>query len=414
MKNKKILIIGINYSPELTGIGKYTGELGRFMAGEGAEVQVVTAFPYYPQWKVASGYGNRWFHREQWDGASLLRCPSYVPAKPTGKGRILQDLSFFLSSWMAVTLLLLRGKRYDMIFTVVPSFLSAFTGYWFKLFRPKTRFVVHVMDLQIDAAEELGMIRSGWLMDMLRKAEAFVLRRADIVSTISLGMQRRLQKKGIRFRKILLFPLWVNFEQIYACEPDRFLLESLQLPPDRRIILYSGAIGEKQGVDLIPQVAQALAKDMPDLYFVICGTGPYLEKLKLATAAAGIENVGFIPLQPVQVFNQLLNKAWMHLVVQRNAGAELFLPSKITNILAVGGLALVTASPGSTLHRIIHSQEAGLVVPESDPSSMQDAIRTLSRNPVEVARLKLNASMMAREKYDMGKIIRGFFRDAGW
>jgi hypothetical protein len=45
---------------------------------------------------------------------------------------------------------------------------------------------------------------------------------------------------------------------------------------------------------------------------------------------------------------------------------------------------------------------------------MQDAIRTLSRNPVEVARLKLNASMMAREKYDMGKIIRGFFRDAGW
>ena len=38
----KILIYGINYAPELTGIGKYSAELAEWMAAHGHEVSVVT------------------------------------------------------------------------------------------------------------------------------------------------------------------------------------------------------------------------------------------------------------------------------------------------------------------------------------------------------------------------------------
>lgn len=48
----KILVYGINYSPELTGIGKYTGEMVEWLAAQGHEVRVITAPPYYP--------GGRW------------------------------------------------------------------------------------------------------------------------------------------------------------------------------------------------------------------------------------------------------------------------------------------------------------------------------------------------------------------
>lgn len=48
----KILLYGINYSPELTGIGKYSGEQARWLAAQGHAVRVVTAPPYYPQWQV--------------------------------------------------------------------------------------------------------------------------------------------------------------------------------------------------------------------------------------------------------------------------------------------------------------------------------------------------------------------------
>ncbi len=48
----KILVYGINYWPELTGIGKYTGEMVEWLAAQGHEVRVITAPPYYPQWQV--------------------------------------------------------------------------------------------------------------------------------------------------------------------------------------------------------------------------------------------------------------------------------------------------------------------------------------------------------------------------
>ena len=52
----KILIYGLNYHPELTGIGKYTGEMAEWFAKRGHKVRVVTAPPYYPRWKVDKKY----------------------------------------------------------------------------------------------------------------------------------------------------------------------------------------------------------------------------------------------------------------------------------------------------------------------------------------------------------------------
>lgn len=41
----RILIHGINFSPELTGIGKYSGEMATWLAAAGHEVKVVTRHP---------------------------------------------------------------------------------------------------------------------------------------------------------------------------------------------------------------------------------------------------------------------------------------------------------------------------------------------------------------------------------
>ncbi|HEY5579981.1 MAG TPA: glycosyltransferase, partial [Rhodoferax sp.] len=54
------MLYGINFSPELTGIGKYTGELAAWLAARGHDVRVVTAPPYYPDWKVGAGFKNGW------------------------------------------------------------------------------------------------------------------------------------------------------------------------------------------------------------------------------------------------------------------------------------------------------------------------------------------------------------------
>ena len=94
----KILLYGINFSPELTGIGKYTGELAAWLVAQGHEVRVVTAPPYYPAWSVSAGYsGSRW-QREEWQGVQVWRCPLWVPQQPGGLKRVLHLASFALSS----------------------------------------------------------------------------------------------------------------------------------------------------------------------------------------------------------------------------------------------------------------------------------------------------------------------------
>lgn len=94
----KILVYGINYSPELTGIGKYTGEMVEWLAAQGHEVRVITAPPYYPQWQVGENYSARRYKREE-GAATVWRCPLYVPKQPSTLKRLLHLGSFAVSSF---------------------------------------------------------------------------------------------------------------------------------------------------------------------------------------------------------------------------------------------------------------------------------------------------------------------------
>lgn len=405
MKNVRILVIGINYSPELTGIGKYTGETGSWLSARGCSVQAVTAHPYYPEWRTRGGLRSSWYAKDSSDGVDIIRCPVYVPRKPTPFRRVCQDLSFLLSSLCAVTWLLLSRKPFDVVIAVTPSMSASFTGFWYRLWRPKCRFMVRVMDLQAEAAEELGMLRDPRLLRWLVGMETWVLKKAYRVCPLTPAMRDRLVKRGVPWNRTVVFPLWVDFDRIGPGLPDPAAMEKMGLPEQRRIVLYSGAIGEKQGLEVIVDIADSLRGEMPDLLFLVCGNGPYLETLKDLARKRGVENLVFRDLQQDTVFNHLLNRAWLHLVVQKQTRTESYLPSKLMNIMAVGGLVLVTAFPGTTLHSIVHDNEAGMLVTEPRAEPMLRVIRLLSENPSEADRLRANALKYARQNLGRDAVL---------
>ena len=114
----KILVYGINYSPELTGIGKYTGEMVEWMASRGHDVRVITAPPYYPEWKVGERYSS-WRYRREEGAATVWRCPLYVPKQPSTLKRLIHLGSFALSSFFP--LMAQRRWKPDRIIGVVPT-----------------------------------------------------------------------------------------------------------------------------------------------------------------------------------------------------------------------------------------------------------------------------------------------------
>ena len=89
----KILLYGLNYAPEAVGTGRYSGELGAWLAAQGHRVRVIAAPPYYPAWRVSAG-AKRWWRRETLEGVRVTRVPLYVPRRPRGLTRMLHLGSF--------------------------------------------------------------------------------------------------------------------------------------------------------------------------------------------------------------------------------------------------------------------------------------------------------------------------------
>ena len=204
----RILIYGINYAPELTGIGKYTGEMGAWLAQNGHSVDVITATPYYPMWKAQAGYSNRWWRKEMIGGARVFRCPLYIPKKVSSVKRIVHELSF-MASMTPVWLKTIFQKKYDIVICISPPFHLGFLPLLYAKLKG-TKLITHIQDLQVDAAKDLGMITNQRFLNIMFGAEKFILKRSTAISTISPGMQRKIESKGIPAEKIVMFPNWVD------------------------------------------------------------------------------------------------------------------------------------------------------------------------------------------------------------
>ena len=306
---KRILFVGYNFSPELTGIGKYSGEMMHWLAQKGHECTVLTSYPYYPYWKIQEPYRkNRFWYKKEvtnFDSGGklrVIRCPMYVPNKPSGIKRMILDSTFTLSAFL-LSIPLLFVKKYDRIITIAPSFQLGLIGVFYKKIRG-AKHIHHIQDMQIEAAQDLGMITSPKLLKTLYGIEKFIFKNTDIISSISNGMIEKIERKALK--PVSFFPNWTETNNFYPIENNEHLKRQFGFDPSDYIVLYSGGIGEKQGLEAILHSAKEL-NSYKSLQFIICGTGPYKAVLQEKTHEMKLNNVHFMPLQPKECFNEFLN-----------------------------------------------------------------------------------------------------------
>jgi colanic acid biosynthesis glycosyl transferase WcaI len=399
----RILIYGINYSPELTGIGKYTGEMGAWLAQQGHTVEVITALPYYPEWEIHAAYRGKSWHTERVEGATVHRSPLYVPKSVSALRRILHEFSFVAGSlpyWLKVFF----GKRHDVVICPVPAFHLGFIPLLYSRLRD-VPFVYHIQDLQVDMARELGMLKNQTFLSILTKAERFILDHCTVVSTISEGMIGKIVAKGIPAQKCVLFPNWVDRAFIRPLPVSQSLRAEFGLQNTDRVVLYSGSLGEKQGLDIILTVAQRL-RHHQNLYFLIVGSGGAEQKLIELARSHNLTQVKFFPLQPYEKLSALLATADIHLVLQRQSASDLVLPSKLTGILSAGGFSLITAVPGTSLYDLVQTHQVGLVIEPESADALQAGIEQALATDLQPYRQ--NARRYAETFLDKEVILRGF------
>jgi colanic acid biosynthesis glycosyl transferase WcaI len=377
----------LNYSPELTGIGKYNGEMCPELVKRGLTVTAIVSPPYYPEWQVHKGYKTWRYLSGMIDGVQVVRCPLYVPVKVTTSKRLIHLSSFALTSTFALVGRLF--KKPDVIMLVQPTlFCAPFALLYAKLTGAKA--VMHIQDYEIDALFGLGMMGDGVAAKSVKAVERWLMRRFDAISTISYSMIENAKAKGVDAANIIHFPNWSDTEFVTPNTDGSSLKAEWGFSADDKVILYAGNIGNKQGLEIVLDAAKHFSSQ-PHIKFVLVGAGAYVDTLKANATKLQLSNVFFKPLQPWAKVPQMLALADVHLVVQRKGAADAVLPSKLTNILSAGGHAIVTAEAHTELGQIVakYPDIYDCVEPENTDAFIAGLNTLLSRDltqPNSVAR----------------------------
>jgi colanic acid biosynthesis glycosyl transferase WcaI len=170
------------------------------------------------------------------------------------------------------------------------------------------------------------------------------------------------------------------------------------------VVLYSGTLGGKQGLMLIPEAATLLAS-RKDIVFVVCGDG--VMKPQVQAASANLSNVRFLPLQPVDRLGDLLCTADIHLLPQGRRAADLVLPSKLSGMLASGRPVISTCVKGSELDAIV--SKCGIVVPPRDAAALSEGICRLADDVKLRTVLGRRARAYAETNYETDTVLGRMF-----
>ncbi|WP_081496647.1 WcaI family glycosyltransferase [Novosphingobium sp. AP12] len=338
-----ILILGINYAPEMVGIGPYTAGMAEFLAAQGHSVTVVCAKPYYPQWKVDPAYAGGGKRTTIENGVRVVRVPTYVPFNPDGKRRLAHHLSFAAQAQIAMTAET-RKKKPDIVIAIAPSLVSIIAARDAAR-RTGAKLWLHIQDFEVEAAFATGLLKEeGALANAARRFEKWAIE-ADQLSTISPQMCAKLVEKGVSPERVFEFRNWANIDEVIPLDgesPYRKRWKILR----QNVAVYSGNIANKQGIEIVVEAAKLLQR-RKDLMFVVCGNGP--NRAQLHKQADGLDNIQFHDLQPREFLSDLLGLATIHLLPQIASAADLVLPSKLTNMLASGRPIVATTLPGTGL-----------------------------------------------------------------
>jgi colanic acid biosynthesis glycosyl transferase WcaI len=427
----RVIVWGINFEPELTGIAPFNTGLCDYLRRRGHQVEMITAFPYYPSWRKIPGDMGYLFRTDEFLGISVRRCWHYVPRHVTTLRRIGHELSFGLTSFIRA----LFTARADVYVIVSPPLVLgplASIVCWLKR-RP---YVFHVQDLQPDAAVGLGMIKVGRFTKVLYRFEAWSYRHASVISGISKGMLNAFAQKGVPEEKQMFFPNWIHGHgrktQVIRGESERVGLgrrfrEKFKIPEKVFLATYSGNLGRKQCLETLIEAAEILSRstacpqrprsrleDIPNLnsarsiLILIVGDGVMRQRLEDRILKLQLLNVRMMPILIESDYRGMLAASDIGLILQAAGSGQYFFPSKLLSMLSARLPIVSGADDDSALAKAVSEGKFGVNVPPADPSALADALADLAGNPEQLRDLSLNSRWV--EQFSEAKVLAEFER----
>jgi colanic acid biosynthesis glycosyl transferase WcaI len=368
----RVVLLTHYFPPEVGAPQARLFELARRAAAAGHGVTVVTGLPNYPTGVIPPKYRGRSRREETMEGVRVIRTWVYATPNRGFVRRILNHLSFAMSSLTALR----RVGPADVIFIESPPLFTGLAALVYSRVK-RAPYIFNVSDIWPQSAVELGALRNPVAVRLAEMLERHLYRRAARVSVVTPGMLERLAARGVPRGKLVLLTNGADTDVFHPAPPNTGLARTLGLD-ERKIFLYAGTHGMAQGLDTVLEAARQTTD--PEVVYVLVGEGAEKEGLVKRAQAEGMTNVRFLPNQPRTLMPDLLNLAYASIIPLKRL--DLFksaLPSKMFESMATA--RPIVASLWGEAAELIESAGCGLVVPPEDAVALRDAVEKLAADP---------------------------------
>lgn len=321
---------------------------------------------------------------------------------------------FFVYKAMRSTYLIWR--KLMAVLTSFAPFLNFFTGFYWSAFsaaKKNKADIYHAHDLNTLPAGWLAKKRLGGKLiydshelyverntiqkpsEFAKKStamlEKFLLKSVDETITVNQSIAEELKNRyAIKMPAIVM-----NTPAYNIIEKPKSLRLELNIPLDKRIIIYSGSMTFNRGLE---ELIQSLIY-LPEYVLILMGYGneSYLGELKNTAKSAGVQNrlyfFGPVPHEEVATY---LASADVGAAPIKNAALSYYLcsPNKLFEFIQAG--IPVVGSNFPELTRVITEQKIGYTFNPKDPEDIAQTIQKIFADSNTYQLMKNNTKEAAK------------------
>lgn len=386
---KRILVITQYFYPENFRINDLVLEL----KNRGHEITVLTGLPNYPKGEYFEGYSVEKNCDEIWNDIHVYRCK--LRPRKTGSLNLVRNYFSFVKA-ANKKLKELEDKKFDLIYVFEVSPITvALPAIKFKK-KKHIPIIINIQDLWPENIIAVAGITNSIIIGLINIMVNYIYKHCDIILTASPSFVSKIQERVEDKDKVRYWPQYSTVEKTNE-EVDIY-------DKDYFNIVFTGNIGEAQGIDLAIEAARELKEEKICWHFV--GDGRNRAKLENLVREYGLENTvkfyGFHPENEVPKY--LKNADAALLILKPNPVFEMTIPAKLQTYLACGVPILGCVSGEGK--RIIEESGAGIV---SDSVSVSDLIKVcrefLDLKQSDLDKYKDMAFCYGKDKFNKNTLI---------
>lgn len=383
----KVLIVTQYFYPETFRVNTLAKEL----VSRGHDVTVLTGYPQYPKGEIYEGYGFDKLYEKVWNGVKIER----VKMRPRGYnavGLLLNCITYVTEAnkWIKKC-----EEKFDAVyvFEVSPVTVGLPALTYKKKFGTPVYF--NVQDLWPENVEEILGIHNKIVIGVINKIVDKIYRESDKILCSSNGFVENIANRGVSRDKLVFWPQF--------CEKPDFTNAKKPECYDENYfnIVFTGNIGDAQGLDLLVDAA-TLLKEEPVRWYIV-GDGRARERLEKRVVDEKLTSIFFMGrVSEDEASNYVRFADCAYLSFKDSKLFDLTIPAKLQTYLACG--TPILGAVGGDSARIIKEAECGLVC-EKNAESAKTAVLEMKENSHNREQIAKNSSTYFDEHFTIDLLV---------